>query len=161
MPRDSQSKARAKDTSRAEARRRYREEHRIDEPELDDSADLPDEPVAAAPGRPSMRMPDVRADLAALPSVFRDRPLVLLPFGMLVAAFLLALARQNGLLPVGGVGDIAVLYVRLTLPPTALFVFFIGGFLAPRASWLVGALLGAFDALLITLLVLIAPAGEL
>ncbi|CAN5670571.1 hypothetical protein BH23CHL8_BH23CHL8_28740 [soil metagenome] len=161
MPRDSQSKARAKDTSRAEARRRHREEHRIDEPEIEDELELPDEPVAATSGRPSLRMPDIRADLRALPSVFRDRPLVLLPFGMLLVAFLLELARQNRILPVGGIGDIAVLYIQLTLPPTALFVFFIGGFLAPRASWLVGGILGAFDALLITLLVLIAPAGEL
>jgi uncharacterized membrane protein len=41
------------------------------------------------------------------------------------------------------------------LPPTSLFVFFIGGFLAPRASYLVGALLGVLDALLITILVLL------
>jgi signal transduction histidine kinase len=161
VPPDGQSKARAKDTSRAEARRRYREQHRLDEPDLDDAPDAPEEAVAAAPSRPSMRLPDVRADLAALPGVFRDRPLVLLPFGMLLAAFLLELARQNELLPVGGIGDIAVLYIQLTLPPTALFVFFIGGFLAPKASWLVGGILGAFDALLITILVLIAPAGEL
>jgi hypothetical protein len=160
VPRDSQSKARAKDTSRAEARRRYRELHRIEEPEADE-LEVPEEPVAAASSRPSMRMPDVRADVRALPGVFRDRPLALLPFGMLIAAFLLELARQNGVLPAGGIGDIAVLYVQLTLPPTALFVFFIGGFLAPRASWLVGGLLGAFDAVLITLLVLVAPAGEL
>lgn len=162
VPPDSQSKARAKDTSRAEARRRYREQHRLEQPDIDDESDEPvAEPVAATSARPSMRLPDVRADLAALPGVFRTRPLVLLPFGMLVAAFLLELGRQNGVLPVGGIGDIAVLYVQLTLPPTALFVFFIGGFLAPRASWLVGALLGVFDALLITTLVLFAPAGEL
>jgi hypothetical protein len=47
-----------------------------------------------------------------------------------------------------GLDRIAALFVQLTLPPTALFVFFIGGFLAPRASYLVGALLGVVDGIL-------------
>ncbi len=40
------------------------------------------------------------------------------------------------------VRDIIVLYVSLTLHPTTLFIFFIGGFVAARASYLVGGLLG-------------------
>ncbi len=99
-------------------------------------------------------MPNVREDLAALPSVFR-KPLMWLPFGVLLVAFFLELARQNEMLPEGAVADLGILFVQLTLPPTSLFVFFIGGFLAPRASYLVGALLGVFDALLITILVLL------
>jgi hypothetical protein len=152
--------ARAKDTSRADARRRYRDSQRVetDEPELDDELIAP-APVAS--GRPSFRLPDVRGDIVALPSVIRARPLVLVPFAMLLVAFLLELVRQSGALPAGAIGDIALLYIQLTLPPTALFVFFIGGFLAPRASWLIGGLLGAFDALLITLLVLINPEEQL
>ena len=152
--------ARAKDTSRAEARRRHRDSQRVESGEVE----LEDELIAPAPvtsGRPSFRLPDVRGDIAALPSVIRDRPLVLIPFAMLLVAFLLELVRQSGALPAGVIGDAALLYIQLTLPPTALFVFFIGGFLAPRASWLVGALLGAFDALLITLLVLINPQARL
>jgi membrane protein implicated in regulation of membrane protease activity len=54
---------------------------------------------------------------------------------------------------------VAGLYVSLTLPPTSLFVFFIGGFLASRSAYLVGALLGAFDALLYTVLFLIVPSA--
>jgi hypothetical protein len=152
--------ARAKDTSRSDARRRYRDSQRVET----DPVELEDELVAPAPvtsGRPSFRLPDVRGDVGALPSVIRGRPLVLLPFAMLLVAFLLELVRQSGGLPAGAVGDLALLYIQLTLPPTALFVFFIGGFLAPRASWLVGGLLGAFDALLITLLVLINPQEQL
>jgi len=152
--------ARAKDTSRAEARRRHRETQRVET----DPVELEDELIAPAPvtsGRPSFKLPDVRGDLAALPSVFRSRPLVFIPFAMLVVAFVLELARQRGALPAGAIGDMALLYIQLTLPPTALFVFFIGGFLAPRASWLIGGLLGALDALLITLLVLINPEEQL
>jgi hypothetical protein len=152
--------ARAKDTTRSDARRRYRESQRVET----DPVELEDELIAPAPvtsGRPSFKLPDVRGDIVALPSVFRSRPLVLIPFAMLIVAFLLELVRQRGALPAGAVGDIALLYIQLTLPPTALFVFFIGGFLAPRASWLIGGLLGALDALLITLLVLINPQEQL
>lgn len=102
-------------------------------------------------------MPDVIGDLKALPRVFR-KPLVWAPFGMLLLAFLLALAIVGESLPAGGIADIGGLYVSLTLPPTSLFVFFIGGFVAERASYLVGAILGVFDALLITLLYVLAPA---
>jgi hypothetical protein len=119
-----------------------------------DSLETADAVVPAEPSRPAFALPDVRADLAALPSVFR-RPIMWLPFGVLLAAFLVELARQNEMLPEGPAADLGILYVQLTLPPTSLFVFFIGGFLAPRASYLVGGLLGAFDALLITILVLL------
>ena len=153
MPRSRNTRIRPKNTSRSEARRRHREDLRGED---DESTELDDQAEAtenAPSGRPAFALPDIRADLAALPRVFR-KPLVWLPFGLLLAAFLIELARQGGALPEGQVGDIAVLYVQLTLPPTSLFVFFIGGFVADRASYLVGALLGVFDALLITILVL-------
>jgi hypothetical protein len=79
------------------------------------------------------------------------------PFVMLIAAFVLALLVLNEALPEGMPLDVTTLYVSLTLPPTSLFVFFIGGFLASRASYLVGALLGIVDALLITILYIVAP----
>ena len=77
---------------------------------------------------------------------------------MLVVSFVLAVLLVEGVLPKGVVYDVASLYVGLTLPPTALFVFFIGGFLATRASYLVGGILGAFDALLLTILNVLLPA---
>ncbi len=152
MPRSRNTRIRPKNTSRAEARRRHRDETR--ETEADPNA--VDESAAAEEATPTSRkmfaMPDVAADLKALPGVFR-KPLVWLPFGLLLLAFGLELARQNGAFPEGQVADILTLYIQLTLPPTSLFVFFIGGFVAPRASYLVGGLLGVFDAVLITLLV--------
>lgn len=160
MPRSRNTRVRAKDTSRAEARRRHKEETRASDVEPNVLSDQVDAEAAQAPTRPRFALPDIRADLLALPTVFR-KPLVWVPFGMLILAFGLELARQNGSLPEGQVADIATLYIQLTLPPTALFVFFIGGFVAPRASYLVGALLGIFDALLITILIGMTPAGDL
>lgn len=161
MPRSRNTRVRAKDTSRSEARRRHKDEQRAEEAEPNTLTDeVEPNATTSSSSRPRFAMPDVLADLRALPGVFR-KPLVWLPFGLLVLAFALELARQNGALPEGQVSDIATLYIQLTLPPTALFVFFIGGFLADRASYLVGGLLGILDALLITILVSITPASEL
>ena len=160
MPRSKNTRARAKDTSRADARRRHKEETRTTDVEPNTLSETVEPEGAATSMRPRFALPDILADVRALPQVFR-KPLVWLPFGLLVGAFALELARQGGALPEGQVSDIATLYIQLTLPPTALFVFFIGGFVAPRASYLVGALLGILDALLITILVTISPAAEL
>lgn len=162
MPRSRNTRIRPKDTSRAEARRRHKEETREAEAEpneLSDQAEANQSGEAAPTGARSMlAMPDIRGDLAALPRVFM-KPLVWLPFGLLLLAFGLEVARQSGALPEGQVGDIMTLYIQLTLPPTSLFVFFIGGFVAPRASYLVGGILGIFDALLITILVAMDQSG--
>ena len=155
MPQTSSNRIRAKDTSRAEARRRYRDEQRAAGAASDEAA-AADATAAEPQTRSAFAIPDVMADIRALPQVFR-KPLVWLPFGMLLLAFVLVLLIVEDALPAGAVSDIAGLYVSLTLPPTALFVFFIGGFVAIRASYLVGALLGAFDALLLTILYLMAP----
>jgi hypothetical protein len=152
VPRSRNTRIRPKDTSRIEARRRHRDELRA----AGEDPDTVEAEAIATPqsSRPTFGMPNVREDLAALPSVFR-RPVMWLPFGVLLAAFFIELARQNDMLPEGAAADLGILFVQLTLPPTSLFVFFIGGFLAPRASYLVGALLGVLDALLITILVLL------
>jgi hypothetical protein len=88
-------------------------------------------------------MPNVLEDIKALPQVFR-KPLVWLPFGLLVATFVLSVALINGMLDglPAPLRDGIVLYISLTLHPTTLFIFFIGGFVAPRASYLVGGMLG-------------------
>jgi hypothetical protein len=153
LPRSRNTHLRPKDTSRIDARRRYREEQRGTE--LDVGADGGEATVTATEPRPraAFAMPNVLEDARALPQQFR-RPLLWAPFGILLIAFALELARQSDALPEGQVEDLAVLFIQLTLPPTSLFVFFIGGFVATRASYLVGAILGAFDALLITILVL-------
>lgn len=113
--------------------------------------------AAAAPSRTGFRLPDVGADLRALPGMFLSKPLLWLPFLLLLAAFAIVLAYTNGLLPEGAVRDIAIFYVGMVLPPPPLVIFFIGGFLAPRGSWLVGLILGVFYSGLITLLNVTAP----
>ena len=60
-------------------------------------------------------------------------------------AFLIVAPLQAGLIAPGAAGILGVAYglvLPLVLQPSALFVPFIGGFLAPRGSYLVGFLIG-------------------
>lgn len=148
--------ARAKNTNRAEARRKYREQVRTTGPDglVEDEEVVEPTPQ---PSRPSMfRMPDVREDIRQLPGMFRTRRLLWLPFIMLAVTFVVALLWIWGVLPTD-MGWLVSLGVELLLRPTGLFVFFIGGFLAPRASWLVGAILGIVDGILWSLLGFLVP----
>ena len=79
---------------------------------------------------------------------------------LLLISFIFVFVIVNDGLPEGVVADAATLYVSLTLPPTSLVVFIIAGAFAPPAPFLAGALLGLFDALLITVLNLVLPADE-
>lgn len=150
--------ARAKNTSRAEARRKYREQTRGGTEMPDDELDI-EVPEAIPQERTSMfRMPNVLEDLRILPGMLRSEWKLWIPFLMLFGAFLLALGYWSwGIVPEDMAGLVS-LVVSLVLQPTGLFVFFIGGFLAPRASYLVGAVLGIVDGLLFALLVLLVPA---
>lgn len=147
--------ARAKNTSRAEARRKYRDQVRAGEDDvLVEDAAVP-EPTPQP--RPSMfRMPNIREDLRILPEMFRTRRLLWLPFILLFVTFAVALLWIQGVLP-ADMGWLVSLAVELLLRPTGLFVFFIGGFLAPRASYLVGAILGIVDGILWALLGFLVP----
>lgn len=162
--------ARAKNTNRAEARRRTREQQRA--LDVADAGEATIEevapPIAVNTGGGSLlsgfRIPNIAADLRAFPHMLLHTPKLWIPFGILFVAFILAmLLPQTTQVFIGpgqfgavlgssiipdGLDRIAALFVQLTLPPTALFVFFIGGFLAPRASYLVGALLGVVDGIL-------------
>jgi hypothetical protein len=164
--------ARAKNTGRAEARRRHREETRgatVQDDESDDALEPNLAPPAAGGLRGMFQMPNVREDIRILPGMLAHSPKLWIPFVMLIVAFVLAVLLTQGttapdgtftsVLP-SGVESIASLYVQLTLPPTALFVFFIGGFLAPRASYLVGAILGLVDGILWSLLFLLSPGAQ-
>lgn len=157
--------ARAKNTDRAEARRRYREQQRATEAGEQPTSLMDVQPAAPPPSSSgsifgSIRMPDVRADIRALPGMIASNRKLWLPFLLLIVSFVLAVALTKELLP-DSIGSIAALYVQLTLPPTSLFVFFLGGFLAPRGSWLVGAVLGLFDGVLWSLLFVISPKAEI
>jgi hypothetical protein len=144
--------ARAKRTERAEARRRYRatlvSETMDGDGESTSSSTATTPPTSLAEsarraiGR--FRVPDVRADLQALPAIVRAKPLIVAPYGILLvgAAVAAVLPRDQA----SGSG-IASLYVQLAfLQPTLLF--FAVGFLAPRGAYLFGALLGLVASLL-------------
>ena len=155
--------ARVKNTERAEARRRYRSTvaaQRAQEQAGTETRDADERPTVVteerSQGRPALRLPDLRADLAALPAMFRQRRLLWLPVVLMVAAlalYLVPLAGDAGAM----VRNIAV----VILQPPALIPIFIGGFVAPRASYLVGALLGVIDGILFPLMVVSTPgAGQ-
>jgi hypothetical protein len=164
--------ARAKQTNRADARRRYRQT--IAQPsDLEPEAGENDEPAATptrAAGKPAARpssaaqpvRPGVRAafkgayrpahyreDLAALPQLVRGRwfliSLAVVAVGLvgsvLIPSSFTALLQSLLALPVGGP----------TLP------IFLVGFTAPRASYLLGGLVGLFDLVLWTVVAVAAP----
>ena len=156
MPRSRNTSIRPKNTSRAEARRRHRDEQReleVEPIEFEGAA----EEQAAPKSSPMFSMPNVVEDIKALPTVFR-KPLVWLPFGLLTLTLVLSLALINGAfdgLPEMVQNGVS-LYISLTLHPTSLFIFFIGGFVAPRASYLVGGILGLLSATIWTVVMTIA-----
>ena len=139
--------ARAKRTDRADARRRYRAAQAAT-PESDADEAGSGEAGAAAPagsGGPlglfsGTRMPDFRGDLRAMPAVVRtSKPLW--------AAFALGLfAVVAGLVfPLNDPGLTGfVLQFFIQAPGIPVLV---GGFVAPRGAWLVGAILGLLQAL--------------
>jgi hypothetical protein len=174
--------ARAKRTDRrAEARRRYRATlvEGVDEADLDE--DLDTEPSAAGtatgaptgrsrarasasvaqapvrPARPSVlgalraafRPADFRGDLAALPSLIRHRSFFI-PLAMIVgAAAVIAVT--------GGNEPISRMLSPYFLAPPPVAPVFLAGFLAPRASYLLGAILGIVSSVAI-IVVLSSPA---
>jgi hypothetical protein len=148
--------ARAKRTERAEARRRYRAANAPAEPvDVGDvaapptgasgksAASAPTKQPAAPVGRmgfreafgASFRPLHVREDLASLPWLAIHSPALWLPLLITVASVILtAVAGSNALV------------VNLIFPYFVMFPaiggVFIGGFLAPRAAWLVGIIVG-------------------
>jgi len=134
--------ARAKNTSRAEARKRSRNAQRAELAEndlLDD--ELEDGAQDTQPAsRPRMfQMPNILEDVRALPSIFRSRRLVWVPFLLVLIGFFLALVIYG--IPEQYQPWVA-LYLQFFFVPQGLFAYFIAGFVAPRASYLVGGLLG-------------------
>lgn len=153
--------ARAKRTDRAEARRRHRAAQTAgrrpatdeEDAAADDAADAAQGASAEPRPRPALRLPDVRADLAALPGIFRRGKAIWLAVALLLSAFFVAIAP----IPDPGAQRLAQTYIGFILPPPALVPIFIGGFFAPRASYLVGLVLGILDGLLLLLLVVLLP----
>ena len=158
---------RAKRTNRAEARRRYRasigestEEEAFDEAEPQ-AAGRSSAPKASGPTqerpslgyafRASFRPPNVREDLRALPSLIVDRS-VWLPS-------LLTLAAGIAFGITGGGNWLIALIATYFVAPPALGSVFLGGFLAPRASYLVGLIIGFVSAVVASAVILTSSAS--
>jgi hypothetical protein len=160
--------ARAKRTGRAAARRRYRNEQAM--AALD--ADEPLEPVETIEGAPQRRPDapptgrrsvgaafreafhplDLRGDLRAIPELVRDKALWI-PIGLtLVTAALFVMVRPEGRTDALGVVTF-FLYQYFIVTP-AIGGVFIAGFLAKRASWLLGIFVGLVAAVCYSLLII-------
>ena len=158
---------RAKRTNRAEARRRYRaslgesgEEEAFEDAEPQ-AAGRSSAPKASGPTqerpslgnafRASFRPPNVREDLRALPSLIVDRS-VWLPS-------LLTLAAGIAFGITGGGNWLIALIATYFVAPPALGSVFLGGFLAPRASYLVGLIIGFVSAAVASAVILTSSAS--
>ena len=159
--------ARAKKTHRADARRRYRaEQHLADEDAPEDEEGAPpaassaaattSRPTSAgASARPSIgaafrsafRPLDIRGDLAALPTIAVRSKALWLPL-LLVVGSTVAFAITQG-------KDIVTQFMFAYFVQTpAIGGVFLAGFLAPRASWLLGLIVGLVSAICYSALIL-------
>jgi len=149
--------ARAKRTARADARRRYRAEQTFaeaaadDEPIEETTPRRERAPAAAAPGEPgarrgfmaafreSFRPLDVRGDLEALPGIaIRTRALWL--------PILLTLACTAIFAALRPINPVTLFLFQYFVVTPAIGSVFIAGFMSPRASWLLGAIVGLVSA---------------
>jgi hypothetical protein len=166
--------ARAKHTTRADARRRYRQAiaQPLDgEVEVDESAPAPApaarsastaaRPAASAqPARPGITSAfrgayhpaHYREDVAALPQLVRGK-WFLISLALVVAGFIAWVIVPNTVT--------FFLFQTLTLPPAMLPIFLVG-FTAPRASYLLGLIVGLVDIVLYSVYVvtIAAPASS-
>ena len=162
--------ARAKRTSRAEARRRYRaqvaEQASAETPEtserpVEPSARGPRAPrgprPAAEPQRSGMRYafraafhpPNFGDDIAHLPELLRSRA-VLIPI-LISVGTALAISVTKGSDVISG---LLAQYFLVTPPIGSIFI---AGFFAPRASYLAGLIVGLVAALALTAVVVATP----
>ena len=156
--------ARAKKTDRAEARRRYRAEMAGADAADDGVPEVAASAPAARPAppksgqkysSPSGRMGirdalrelvhpvDIRADLAALPWLVTHTKAVWLPILLSIA---------SGIAFVVVPSTITVYLFQFFVLAPAIGSIFLAGFLAPRASWLIGIIVGVAAALVLAVM---------
>jgi hypothetical protein len=160
--------ARAKRTARADARRRYRA---ATEPLVDVEDDgIESRPAARVVRQPTARSEDtpkrvgifdalrvsvhpvhVREDLAALPPLLTNRAL-LLPLALTIASTVAVIATN-------GKDAVTPFLFTYFVQTPALGGVFLAGFLAPRASWLLGAIVGFVAAFGYVAIILTVPAA--
>ncbi len=165
--------ARAKRTARADARRRYRA---ATEPALDtdvEAVEAPEErtavrrPQSAAKAEPpqgrvgifdavriATHRPNFREDLATLPSLL-THPALWLP--VLITILGSVVVAVVGIGQSSIVGLLAAVVFQFFLFPPSLGGPFVAGFLAPRASWLLGAIVGLVSAVCYSVIILAFP----
>ena len=167
--------ARAKKTARADARRKYRAEHGIPD-DLDTTDESPEaatstQRTAASPGermsigaafRRSFTPIDLPGDVRALPSIAIHSKALWLPALITVGATIAFYFTQGS--------DLVTRFLFAYFIQTpAIGGVFLAGFLAPRASWLLGVIIGLLAAACYTFLILtvfsavteVAPAAGL
>jgi hypothetical protein len=157
---------RAKRTDRAEARRRHRAS--LGEQPTDEAAEPSAPPSAgravaprppSAGERPSLgnafraafRPLNLGDDLRYLPRLLIDRS-VWLPI-------LLTIAAGVAFAATGGANWLVAIIATYFVAPPALGSVFIGGFLAPRASYLVGLIVGFVSAVVASVIILTSQAS--
>lgn len=169
--------ARAKRTDRAEARRRYRAQlaaegggEELDPVENGEPAGPVREPTrtpraaATPPPRPqrpgigyafraAFRPANFREDLAALPRLLRHKS-VWLPA-------LISIGTTGVLLVTGGRDVVSALIYQYFIVTPPIGAIFLSGFLAPRASYLTGAIAGLVGAICLAVLVAASSTGTL
>ncbi len=163
--------ARAKRTARADARRRYRADQSVPEPlEPSERSDtttragdstvrerrLPSlVPAAASPTafREAFRPLDIRSDIRALPSIAVGSKALWLPALLTLAStgLFVAVRPTTASDPLSLIAAFLFQYFIVT---PAIGGVFIAGFLAPRASWLLGAIIGLLSAACYSFLIL-------
>ncbi len=163
--------ARAKSTARAEARRRHRAAEDdggdIDgtEDATEDATSTPGAPRtaahvgagSAASGRIGMRAAftqairplNVREDLAALPWIATHSKALWLPL-------LITIASAGAAIVVGDTNVITAFLFAYFVQTPAIGGVFLAGFLAPRASWLLGVIIGLVAAIGYSIYIVIA-----
>jgi hypothetical protein len=162
--------ARAKQTSRADARRRYRQALGQDADEVggeDGSSAAPAGTSAAAKpaargsgaqaGRPGIgsafrnayRRPQYREDLRALPVLLRGR-------WFLIACAITALGFVAFLAAPSGITSLVLSLVSLPFGGPTIPIFLVG-FTAPRASYLLGPALGIVNLIIVALVAPLVP----
>ncbi len=163
--------ARAKNTDRADARRRYRAATAA-EVESDDvavsAAAVPRDarpsgtPKASAPAEPrpgiieafrrAAHPADVRGDLRALPVILRTERRVWIAPGLVVLGgfFLLVPTLRDS--------SVGVLAAQLLVVPPPLIPSFLAGMMVSRGGWLMGLLVGLFSGIVFSIYVATAPA---
>ena len=162
--------ARAKRTERAEARRRYRAAG-VADPEIETDEGSAPSPGAQRPSpgstakanpaqpvrtgfsqafRQSFRPMNVREDVASLPWLAVHTKALWLPLLITVGATVYVYA-------VGGKDTISEFMFAYFIQTPAIGSVFLAGFLAPRSSWLLGAIIGFVSAICYGILVLVFP----